>query len=109
MSELADKYPNLQLKLFLAETGLEKVPDLIMGQPEFFAGLDKLVKERPLDDWKTYLRWENRMSSWSREVRAGLFFVMANASHRIRRVSHRRYLSLEPALCVSLTSSTLIS
>ncbi|MDB6111768.1 MAG: Neprilysin, partial [Pedosphaera sp.] len=57
VSELAKNYPDLPLKVYMEETGLEKVPDLIMGQPEFFAGLDKLVKERPLDAWKTYLRW----------------------------------------------------
>ncbi|MDB6111990.1 MAG: pepO, partial [Pedosphaera sp.] len=57
VAELAKNYPDLPLKVYMAETGLEKVPDLIMGQPDFFAGLDKLVKDRPLDDWKTYLRW----------------------------------------------------
>lgn len=36
---------------------LGKLTDLIVGQPEFFATLDKMVKERPLGDWKIYLRW----------------------------------------------------
>ena len=36
---------------------LGKVPDVIVGQPEFFATLDKMVKERTLSDWKIYLRW----------------------------------------------------
>ena len=30
---------------------------MIIGQPEFFAALDTLVKDRPLDDWKAYLKW----------------------------------------------------
>jgi putative endopeptidase len=29
----------------------------IVGQPEFFDALDKLLRTRPLGDWKTYLRW----------------------------------------------------
>ncbi|HEV8544241.1 MAG TPA: M13 family metallopeptidase, partial [Verrucomicrobiae bacterium] len=33
------------------------VPYEIVGQPEFFAAVDKLLRERPLSDWKVYLRW----------------------------------------------------
>ncbi|MEI8289704.1 MAG: M13 family metallopeptidase [Verrucomicrobiota bacterium] len=29
----------------------------IVGQPEFFAALNRLVREYPLSDWKVYLRW----------------------------------------------------
>lgn len=31
--------------------------DLDVGQPEFFTRIDELLSMRPLDDWKTYLRW----------------------------------------------------
>lgn len=57
VAEAAANYPHLPLRLFLAEAGLEKMPDLILRQPEFFAALDKLVTERPLAEWKAYLRW----------------------------------------------------
>ncbi|MBI3414925.1 MAG: M13 family metallopeptidase [Verrucomicrobia bacterium] len=42
---------------YFVASGLDKVPEVIVGQPEFFAALDQLVKERPLADWKVYLRW----------------------------------------------------
>jgi putative endopeptidase len=29
----------------------------IVGQPEFFSAVDKLLHERPIADWKIYLRW----------------------------------------------------
>jgi putative endopeptidase len=57
VAELAAKYPALPIQTFLAASGLEKMKDVIVGQPEFFTALDKLVQERPLGDWKTYLRW----------------------------------------------------
>lgn len=57
VSELPTNYPNLPFKVLFAAEGVESMPDLVIGQPEFFAALDKLVKERPLDEWKTYLRW----------------------------------------------------
>ncbi|HXD00595.1 MAG TPA: M13 family metallopeptidase [Verrucomicrobiae bacterium] len=54
---VATNYPDFQLNLYLASAGLGAIPDLVVGQPEFLAGLDKLLRERPLDDWKVYLRW----------------------------------------------------
>jgi putative endopeptidase len=29
----------------------------IVGQPEFFTAVDQLLRERPITDWKVYLRW----------------------------------------------------
>jgi putative endopeptidase len=55
---LATSYPDLPFGVYLAGSGLTNMPDLIVGQPEYLAGLDQLVKTRPLDDWKTYLRWK---------------------------------------------------
>jgi putative endopeptidase len=30
---------------------------VIVGQPKFLEGLGRLLQERPLDEWKTYVRW----------------------------------------------------
>ncbi len=43
--------------VYLDESGLGKLREVIVRQPEFFTALDTLVKERPLSDWKIYLRW----------------------------------------------------
>jgi putative endopeptidase len=50
-------YPHLALATYLENSGLGQMPDVIIGQPEFFAALDKQILERPLKDWQTYLRW----------------------------------------------------
>jgi putative endopeptidase len=57
VTDAVAKYPNLPLAVYLDECGLKKMPDLIISQPDFFDALDKLVEERPLADWITYLRW----------------------------------------------------
>ena len=44
-------------RAYFAASGLEKLPEVIVGQPEFFAAVDQLFAERPLADWKVYLRW----------------------------------------------------
>jgi putative endopeptidase len=57
VAEVISNYPALNIKTFLSADGLEQVKTAVVGQPEFMAALDKLVQERPLSDWKTYLRW----------------------------------------------------
>jgi putative endopeptidase len=56
-AEMAANYPDLDFKGFLAASGVEPPEDVVIGQPEFFTALDQMVKDRPLNDWKTYLRW----------------------------------------------------
>jgi putative endopeptidase len=57
VQDLPAKYPALPLKTFLSTAGVGGVQDVIVGQPEFFAALDELIKGRPLADWRTYLKW----------------------------------------------------
>ena len=42
---------------YLAATGVEKLSEIVVGQPEFFAAVDKMLRGRSLADWKVYLRW----------------------------------------------------
>src|SRR5262249_53922600 len=37
--------------------GLGSLHEVIVGQPEFFTRLDQMLQERPLSQWKIYLRW----------------------------------------------------
>ena len=43
---------------YLAAGGLPRLESVIVGQPEFFAALDKTLQGRPLGEWKAYLRWQ---------------------------------------------------
>jgi putative endopeptidase len=56
-TELDANYPALDFKGFRDASGIGNVSYVIVGQPEFFKALDGLVKERPLEDWKIYLKW----------------------------------------------------
>jgi putative endopeptidase len=57
VSEATKRYPFLQITTFLSTIGAAKANHLVVRQPEFFAALDGLVKDRRLDDWKVYVRW----------------------------------------------------
>jgi putative endopeptidase len=41
---------------YLPAIGVNKVDSIIVGQPEFFAALDKVLKTTPIDLWKKYLK-----------------------------------------------------
>jgi putative endopeptidase len=55
--ELAAKTPALPWNVYFTDRHLVEPAYEIVGQPEFFAAVNRLVQERPLADWKVYLRW----------------------------------------------------
>lgn len=57
VTAVAGRLPALELPVFLGALGLADRKEVNLGQPDFFAGLDSLLAGRPLDDWRTYLRW----------------------------------------------------
>jgi putative endopeptidase len=56
--ELAAKTPALWWKVYFTDRNLAEPAFEIVGQPEFFAAVNRMVRERPLADWKVYLRWK---------------------------------------------------
>ncbi len=55
---LAAASPGLPVKAYFEALGYPAAAgDIVVGQPEFFAALGRLLREKPLDDWKAYLRW----------------------------------------------------
>jgi putative endopeptidase len=55
--EFAAKTPALAWDVYYADRKMAVPGYEIVGQPEFFTALNELVQNRPLSDWKTYLRW----------------------------------------------------
>lgn len=56
-AELVTKTPFIPWKLYFATRGIPQIQYAIVGQPEFFLAVEKLIKTMPLSDWKVYLRW----------------------------------------------------
>ena len=61
--EFAAKTPALLWQVYFSESKLVEPAYEIVGQPEFFTAVNRFVQERPLADWKTYLRWHLLHSS----------------------------------------------
>ncbi len=57
LSKLETDYPSVNWNNFMNTIGLDQVDSLIVGQPDFFKGLDQQLTAVSLEDWKAYLKW----------------------------------------------------
>lgn len=58
LEDAVKAYPGVPLRRWSAAIGLpEGVTQVIVGQPKFFEALSRLLRERPLEELKTYVRW----------------------------------------------------
>lgn len=49
--------PAIDWDVFFRIIGARTTHEVIVMQPEFLTGIDALLSEEPLEDWKTYLTW----------------------------------------------------
>ena len=57
VADLDKLTPHFSWGDYFAALGLPKTLQINMAHPEFFQALDKMLTEVPVEDWKTYLRW----------------------------------------------------
>jgi len=58
VKDLVKWSPKLPWKNMLKQHGLAQLDTVIVGQPEFFKGLDALSTKYKVEDWKSYLKWD---------------------------------------------------
>ncbi len=58
IEKLETSWAALHLREYLAGIGAGGVPFVVVGQDGFFSALAEMVARRPLEEWKTYLRWQ---------------------------------------------------
>jgi len=54
---LIELTPDFDWGRYFRNINLPEVGKVNVGQPDFFKGASKLLKEMPIEDWKIYLRW----------------------------------------------------
>lgn len=55
--ELQNTIPNLDWDRWSKTAMLEGIDNVIVGQPDYFAAVNDMLKEISIDDWKTYYEW----------------------------------------------------
>ena len=49
--------PNFDWDSYLADAGLPGIGAMNVAHPKFFTGLNSMLSDVPIENWKTYLRW----------------------------------------------------
>jgi putative endopeptidase len=49
--------PNFPWATYMTTRGVPAITEINLGQPGFFREVNLMLREIPLEDWKTYLRW----------------------------------------------------
>jgi putative endopeptidase len=57
LSEFNESFSSINWEAFLKEVGVPVVEEVVVGQPEFFTTLDSALVNIPLEDWKSYMKW----------------------------------------------------
>lgn len=57
LGELDGLAPAMRWRALLPAMSVGSVDTVVVGQPEFFREADRLLRTRPLEEWKEYLRW----------------------------------------------------
>lgn len=65
-AELQALTPHWHWASYFADVGVDNPAVIRVGQPDFLRAMDRLLAERPLADWKAYLRWHlvNARAEW---------------------------------------------
>lgn len=50
--------PSINWENFFVKANIPKQDSVVLGQPEFFSGLEIAISTVPLQTWKSYLRWQ---------------------------------------------------
>lgn len=65
LSDFSRKFPNIKLseQLVAAGISLDDAKDIVVGQPEFICGVDRLIANLPLAEYRDYMEWGQIMSA----------------------------------------------
>ncbi len=57
VEELSELAPGFDWKRYFANISDKDFGDVVVGMPEFFEEVGRLMSDVPVDDWKIYLKW----------------------------------------------------
>lgn len=57
VKEFAELTPNFDWTTYFNLIGIKNISNVIVGQPDFYAELNRSIKAVSINDWKIYLRW----------------------------------------------------
>lgn len=58
LTQFKSQTPQLDWSLILKSMQVKNADSVIVGQPEFYIALNKMIQAYSIDEWKTYLKWD---------------------------------------------------
>lgn len=58
LKRIGELAPAAALEKYFSSIGLPDVEYIVVGQPEFFSGISKIMESASMDEWKIYLKWK---------------------------------------------------
>lgn len=102
VAQLSKTSANINWSSYLPAIGVKSVDSVIVGQPEFFAALNGLLKSTPMNDWKSYLKF-NLISDMAGVLpdaygRESFDFNKLFSGAKVRKPRWKRVIQLEESL-----------
>lgn len=104
LTQLNEMSPNFSWTAYLTTRGIPQVKEVVIGQPDFFAEVSKMMKEVSLDQWKTNLRWNLITSTANRLPKA---FVDENFNFFGKYLNGQKEMLPRWRRCASATDNNL--
>lgn len=97
---------------YLATANVKGIDSVVVGQPEFFRGLDNVLKTTPIPLWKSYLKF-NLINDFSNELpnaygRASFEFASLFSGAKERRPRWKRVIQQENGLLGELLGQVYV-
>lgn len=104
LEKAAEATPNFSWTNYMTARGVPSVTEMNLAQPQFFAEMDRMLKDVSINDWKTYLRW---MLVNSAAPRLSKSFVDENFDFYSRYLQGTKEQQPRWQRCVQATDGTL--
>jgi len=96
--------PDINWKSYFTQVGYPQLPEVNIFQPGFMKELNSMMKTVPVDDWKTFLRWQLINST---AAYLGKEFVDQNFDFYNRTLSGQEKMEPRWKLVLDVTSNAL--
>lgn len=63
ISDLGMEFQGMDLEKYIRESGVKDIDYIIIGQPDFFHNLEKMIADIEIDKWKVYFKWHVLMNA----------------------------------------------
>jgi endothelin-converting enzyme/putative endopeptidase len=104
LAEFEALTPSFDWNAYLSDLGAPSIVALDVSDPDFFKGLDAALNAIPLEDWKSYLRW-NLIDAFV--LLAPKAFVDQDFAFFGKRLGGQREIAARWKRCVGATDSQL--